>query len=43
MFLVAAVPDDAEDGRQAVNDSLSGQNVGGVDLGIVDKQLENRK
>lgn len=43
MFLVAAVPDDAEDGRQAVNDTLSSQNVGGVDLGVVDKELEDRK
>lgn len=43
MPLVAAVPGDAEDGRQAVNHTVSAQDVGGADLGVVDKQLEDRR
>lgn len=26
-----------------MNDTISGQNVGGVDLGVVNKQLEDRR
>lgn len=43
MLLVTAVPDDAEDRRNAVNHTISTQDVGGVDMGIVDKQLEDRQ